>query len=269
MPSRPVTLGIVVFWLAVTGWMVSRHLRQAEEPPPLALDPIDEAGAHTVNWEVRCDGRPAGSAETKVVRAPQGGLELRCKYAPSDFHVRGLTVRHLASAYRVTPWKGRVRALSADATLILFLGLERETQIRGRSEDGWFTPLLRRDGREHRQEAVEVAADGQVLNVLHPLNKMAGLYAGRTWHIALLDPLAVAAAGPAATALPKRVAEARVGAAALAWYGAEVPCWRVEYREAGAEPAVVLWARQGDGVVLQQEVQHHGTKIVLKRKPNL
>jgi hypothetical protein len=275
MPSRPVTLGIVIFWLAVTGWMVYRDLWQtAGEPPSFTLDLTDEVGAQVVAWEVEHNGRTVGSAVTGVRRRPDRVFELYCTFKPQDFRFRGLTVREVAGIYRINP-KGALRRLECGATLELFWGLERKAEIEGEVAGGALRPLLwrgrdrqapGRGGESQALPAVEVAANGKALNVLHPVHRLPRLYEGRAWRVPLVDPL-VAAAPPAPQGQTPlvRIADARVSPAPLAWHGEEVVCWRVEYQE-GGRAAMRTWVRADDGTVLRQEVLYPDGEIVLRRR---
>jgi hypothetical protein len=266
MPSRRGIVGIVVLWLTALGWLLYRELwQQAGQPPPFTVDLADEVGAQTAGWDVLCDKKPAGSARTSVRRTPQRLLEMQCQFSPNRWRTHGLTVKHLATVYRITP-RGVLRELTASVTLTMFWGGEFKTEISGRSEGGFFTPLLRCGG-DFPQAPVAVSPNGQVLNVLHPLHKMAELRSGQTWRTPLLNPLAVAAAGPPGDPSSIGIAEARVEAAALAWDGATVPCWRVAYHAEGDRLAARLWVRRSDGLVLRQEAHHDGTEIALVRRP--
>jgi hypothetical protein len=265
MPSRRATLGILLLWLGALGWMVYRAHRESGEPPRLTIDMLAEVGAENTVWEGFRDGGRVASVRTEVGRVLRRPLELRCHYSLDNFLYRGLTVKSLSSTYGVTS-RGVLRELSARVTLTLPSGKDSETDITGSLEAGRFTPLLQHGGVGHPQTAVEVASRGQVLNVLHPLHKMAGLYAGRSWRVPLLDPLAVAAAAPAG--LTMRTAAARVEAADLEWEGKPVPCWRVDYREDDGAVALRVWVRILDDLVLQHEAHSGGATLVLVRKPN-
>src|SRR4051812_26660063 len=72
MPPRFLSLGILAFWLATTGWLVSRDFWprfQPDEPPPFAIDLVDEAQRQAVpiRWAITHNGKPIGRAETSVV----------------------------------------------------------------------------------------------------------------------------------------------------------------------------------------------------------
>ncbi len=266
MPSRPVTLAIVALWLVATGWLIYRDLwEKAGQPPPFTLDLADEVGGRAAVWQVSQDGALAGFARVVVRRAPGRLFELAGEFRPDNFPSAGLMVKNLSSIYRVTP-RGEMRGLSCSIGLILPSGVRQDVELEGRLEDGRFVPVVRRDGVVQEVPAAEAMEVGQVLNVLQPPHKVAGLYEGRTWRVALFDPRDLAGAlGAGLARVPLRPAEAKVTADVLPEERREVACWRIDYRE-GDAVTVRTWVRVSDAVVLQQEVRHGGTEVVMQRK---
>ncbi len=254
-------------WLGATGWLIYREFwEQAGQPPPFTIDLAAEVGAQEASWDVLCDGRDAGSARTSV-RRTRGLLLMQCQFSPVKLRTHGLAVKHLSSVYQVTPRGGILREVTASVTLSQFWRGDFPTEIRGRAQDGSFLSKFVRRGVESPQTPVAVAANGQVLNALHPPEKMAGLRLGRTWRIPFFNPLTLAALGASGRSSLCRFAEARVGTETAAWHDAQVPCWRVDYHEDGGRLAATTWVRISDGLVLRHEAHDDGTTIKMVRKP--
>ncbi|MCI0457763.1 MAG: hypothetical protein L0Z62_12400 [Gemmataceae bacterium] len=263
MPSRPITLVIVLLWLTALGWMVYRELWQkAGQPPSFTLDLADEVGAQLVSWEIEQNHHPAGSVTTTVKRTPERIFHLNCVYKPHGLTFRGLAVRELASTYRATS-RGVLRGLNGRVTFAVLWGLDHRAEIEGFVEGGFFRV---RTGSGQDSEALAVAANGKVFNPLHPLHRLKGLSEGMTWRVPLLD-LLTSAVNPDPAGPPPSIslAEARVRLANLPDQDREVPCWCVEYHQ-GERVAARVWARADDGTVLRQEALYPGNAIVLLRR---
>ena len=69
MPSRTVTLVVVVFWLGVAAWMVCRdHVREPDRPPTFAFEPAEEVGTYDAMWKVWFRGQTVGLCRTALKR---------------------------------------------------------------------------------------------------------------------------------------------------------------------------------------------------------
>ena len=64
--------------------------------------------------------------------------------------------------------------------------------------------------------------------------------------------------------------EAEVIVDALPWHGQDAPvtCYRIDYHEPGKKVTARTWVRRRDGLVLQQEAEHQGRRIILQRAIN-
>jgi hypothetical protein len=260
MPSRAVTLGIIVFWLAAIGWLGYREWWHAPEQPPL-LDRTDEVGTQTAVWRVHLNGEDVGSARLKIQREQKDRLfTLAAEYsAKGQFRFPGLAVERLTTSYRVTP-----RGELCGVEWAVSFGEKGDTWLRGRLGGGRFTGTLRRVGQESR-EAVEVEATGGLVNLLQPLHRLLGLHEGRQWRVTGFNPLA-AAREDQSWGWPPCLLKAEASAEQVTWHDRDIACWRVEYRSGGVVRAR-LWARRDDAHVLRHEVQDGDTRITLEREP--
>src|SRR4051794_15386034 len=105
MPPRSVTLAVVLFWLATTGWFLYREIRPSfarGEPPPFTIDLVDEARELKNLWDVLQNGERVGKAETWIEYLPkEDQFDLYGKFDFDKFvpQVAKLTVKN---RYRVT-----------------------------------------------------------------------------------------------------------------------------------------------------------------------
>jgi hypothetical protein len=91
-----------------------------------------------------------------------------------------------------------------------------------------------------------------------------GLRAGQQWVQPVVDPLMMSVSSLLAPP-PLRQLDADVDSSTLFWNGAEVLCWRIDYRERPDKIVARTWVRREDGLVLQQEASHAGRELILQR----
>src|SRR5436190_9766300 len=87
MPHRLVTIGIIAFWLAMTGWLIQREIipyLTAEDVPIAQIDFLDEISSPLVGWTVFKKKGLAeeriGSATSRVVRNDDNTYDFRAHY---------------------------------------------------------------------------------------------------------------------------------------------------------------------------------------------
>lgn len=73
MPSRPFRIGIVLFWVVITAWLIQRDIVpriSSDDPPAIAVNLVDEApkrgGASQIRWTVLQNEIPVGRLRTWV-----------------------------------------------------------------------------------------------------------------------------------------------------------------------------------------------------------
>jgi hypothetical protein len=283
MPSRPVLLGILGFWLAANGWLFYREVwprLRPGQPPAYSIDLADEVRAEPISWDVFFNKQPAGTAVSSVAYdQPTGTFELRCDYTfhkDKGLDVAFLKVRKMTSALRVTR-QGQLRQARADVKMVSGLLGSAEMKLQADVDNGLLTPRLEvRAGaglwdQKLKFDPVPVSEGGSVLNPMHPLNKVTNLREGQHWRLPDVDPLKTAAAalgqqvtGQAFT-FPSLVAEVR--STALAWDAKSVECWLIVYSEPGGKLTARTWVRKADDLVLQQEAHNERNEFVLLRVP--
>ena len=295
MPSRPLVVAIILFWLAAVGWVGYRDVwprLAASGPPPIAVDLGDEASQLVpVQWQVL-------RGTDRV-----GRLTTRMTYQDADDTFR------LTHHYKNLTFDfGRVRAVFPDVTLatrVTRAGALREQGMTGRmvvqlrvGDD--FTELAAakaviegevRDGVFHSRCDIDSpilqakrdldpvpVPDGQALSPLQPVGRIANVRGGQRWVVHEINPLRDAMSsllkgfvGQQGFGIPDEKREVFVAAVGdrpepLAWgrEKAEVMCWVIEYRGAG-DARVRTWVRADDGRVLRQEATRDGEQIALER----
>jgi hypothetical protein len=276
MPPRSVTLAILAFWLATTGWLVNREVLpafQTGEPPPFIIDLADEVSAQPIAWQALQNGESVGTAVTKVLHRPDRTFVLDSVFTPTKLQLFGVNIRGIHSSYAVTR-DGDLRELEATVTASLFANADSiEAGVGGKVVGAQFAPELRfkgidlKDAPLPKLEPVPVSGHGSVLNPLHPLNRLKGLREGQRWVQPVVDPLVVVVYALIGKEPPLHRLYAEVVVGTLSWHGRDVACWRIDYREPGQRASARTWVRRSDGLVLRQEASHAGLDMVLERTP--
>lgn len=291
MPSRLISLGIVVFWLATSAWLFQRELwprLKPNEPPPYTIDLVDEARDHAapIRWTVYRDGQKIGKASTSVSYNEQDDtfnlhntMEHMELYR-SRLMRTSIVLTKAHSVYRVTR-QGELRGIEVDlAGGVLLPALEPfnfKAHVEGQVAGGRLTPTgyveWLKERKDIQAEPVAVSAYGSVLNPLHPVNRIRGLRPGQTWRMPLVDPLGDVMAATAAEALAMKLPGLAGGPRYLTavvsepqsftWGNVVVSCLIIEYQGDG-DVTARTWVRESDGLVLRQEARQ-GELLVLQR----
>jgi len=281
MPPRSVVAAVLLFWLGANGWMFYRevwpHWRSGE-PPPYTIDLTEELGHASVRWKILKKDRDVGHAISRVERQRDRTYKLHIDFHFKEFRVVILEVRKLSGVYHVTE-DGELLGLSSQASVAMKdkLGsLQMDFEVKGQVEDGQLLPEIFFNGEKLAlgELKVPVAGHGGALNPLHPLNRLPGLSEGRRWRITLFDPMSALgkAMGPqlqeALEGVSVRELFAEVKTDTLEWGGAEVDCFKIEYRTPGdADLVAATWVRRRDGLVLQQHSSYGLSEMTLRRDP--
>jgi hypothetical protein len=286
MPPRWLSVAIVAFWLATTGWLFYQDVwlwLPSGQPPPYTIALEDEVQQSPVPWTAFYKESPFLHVETAVkFNKEDDTFDLIAKVRPlRDSHGADpsggvLAITSMKSVYRVTR-QGGLRAVSIDFASEAHLGVAVPGQgsLTGQVRDGRFfshlhasidaTSLFSGQTIDRDLDPVAVSAHGSVLSPLHPVNRIAGLRPGQTWRMPLVDPVADAFASliPDGTGEILLTAAVRPQPETLTWNGKPVACLVIDYKGGGF--TAVTWVQVGSGLVLRQESEHHGEKIALQR----
>jgi hypothetical protein len=280
---------ILFFWLAASMWMFFREAwpwLQVGEPPPYSFELTDEVGtshsANVITWDILQKGETVGFAQSSIRRFPDRLFELKTEYhfrkgnflKLIEFKKWSYKLRvNLRGELRALDSHVRVEFVSEELAKLFPRGIEME--VHGAVEKGQLSlqPRVKHE-RLQLPPLDPVPAPKRVLNPLHLLNRFPGLWEGRTWKEPLFNPLSLGSILPAklGSLLPgELIAEkhllAEVKTGWFAWHEKEMPCFKIEYREPGQKIAASTWVRRRDGLILQQEANHMGLDLVVRRVP--
>jgi hypothetical protein len=270
MPSRLFTGAILAFWLAMTAVLIQREVMPmmlADDAPTYRPDLTDELAPPKISWTILRDGKRAGSAISRVVdNKDDRTYEL---YTILHFDRTFVQVKKIESMDRIN-YEGKLQAL----TIKFALEMGATGEIRGEVVNQALEPHLFIEGVEQKfvdLGKIDMTQQGNVINPMILVNRLRGLYEGRTWKIPMFDPFRGINL-PVAGGLIKQMAAppsliAEVKTDTLTWDRREVACYKIEYHEAGKDVTARTWARKNDGLVLQQESAHLGFEMVLQRMP--
>ncbi len=292
MPSRLGIVGILLFWLATTAYVVHREVWPryfADPPPAIQIELSDEATqALPARWTVYRGSQKVGSLTTWMDYAPADDtFWFRSKYnnLELDFELPAagsitLSVPDLETAVRVTR-AGKLREQTMTGKLQAKLGSvslgQATADLHARVENdelvGRFQvkppAILGIAPIDRPLHPVPVPA-GQILNPMLPLNRLRDVKPGKRWVIYLNDPLkdSFAAAfpmlGKQGTGPKDLIAEVRSSPEKLTVKGVEYDCWVIEYRS--NETAAKTWVSVADGRVLRQEATGFEEKLRFERE---
>lgn len=216
MPSRPVVVGIVVFWLAVLAVVVDREVVPrffGDQPPTPEFVAVDELSQATVNWTIH-RGKADGTSDEQI-----GRLTSRTDYLAADdsfrlvYNYRAVTLRVVVFDVYVPTATSRMRVsrdgqlkgqeLEGRAELDLgrvgkqagLLKLTGSAEVKGEVRDGVLEGTATMTSPELLGEPLTAAftpvpvPQGQVLNPLMPVDRLRGVVPGRRWAVRQVDPL--------------------------------------------------------------------------------
>ena len=273
MPPRLITGAILAFWLAMTGLLIHREvvpMMLADAAPTYQPDLTDEIGSHTVVWKVFHDGKRIGSGTSGVVaNIDDRTYEFGSSFHFSEFRLGPANVYSMESMYRVTE-EGKLLAFSTKSEVGFGDMSTLKVGIEGDVVNGVCVPRVLLNNTIHPLDQIDLPQQGSIVNPMHLVNRLRKLRVGQTWRITMVDPLRGVTnkfMGDFGKGMTISALIAEVKTDTLKWDRKEVLCYTIEYREPGKEISARTWVRKSDGLVLQQEANHLGFDMVLKRVP--
>lgn len=293
MPSRPVAVLIVAFWLASTGWLLYREWwpwLRADSPPPFTVELADEAAPQLAHWSIWRGDQRIGAANTRMVIQKDDTFELTSTIENLTLSILNIEAKasRMVTVQRVNR-KGELLAFSSNMRMSMNafgLSPEMKTKIEGTV----------RDGKLHAQTSLEI--DGaqfldqpidpiplQSGSLLNPLQPVARLHArpGQHWKITHVDPFMEAfkaslrkmdqerKLGGIITRLVDKISGPTVVLAevldetkTLTYQDKPTECYVIEYKSKDFNGRT--WVRVSDGNVLLQEVSGNGENVSLRRE---
>ena len=281
MPPRLITLGIIVFWLGMTAWLIQREivpLMIAGASPSYQPDLTDELGSPVLNWTIYRNDKREGSATSRVIPNDDRSFDFSSTYLLNGLAIGPVRFEMIELNYKVAD-DGKLRAMAMSVTGSLPVLAGNQTLkgvLKGDVVDDEFEPEAKLffgkiEEKLPTFEKVKIQQHGHFVNSMHLLNRLRDLREGRTWKISLAN-LTSEVKGPAGALFKNMKGPneliAVVETGELKWDSKETPCYKIEYREPGKDEVVGrTWVRKLDGLVLQQEGSQMGIDLVFTRKP--
>jgi hypothetical protein len=274
MPGRWMAAGIVVFWLAMMGWLTVRELVpyfDLAAEPNLAETLAASARDGPVDWRVSQNGEDIGTATTQVlIHTVNYELfqEVRLNRFIADTKLT-VTSRAMVNLF------GDVQRIIMRAEVPEWkFDLALDGQPKG--NELHVKVSLRLLGEEFRNDyRFQYAARDIFLSSLCPADRMPGLWPGKAWEARIVNPLDLKA-NPLdrhAGAAPGRLLEQETilvqvekEPEVLLWEGKQVPCYVVVTRH--PDMTVRIWVqRDGDNLVLKQTAAWGSYRFEIVRLP--
>jgi hypothetical protein len=276
MPSRSLTVAIVLFWVGMTGWLTYREIWPwlgPEQPPPFTIDLADEAQNNMpVRWSVFLNGENCGYSRTWVVfRERDDTFELHGEFKLWHSSLKeGQPTFVIRSMYRVSR-EGELRDFRATVNYNNLLKDPVEEvevmRLTGEVRDQQFYPHLFVNvfsviKMDRDLEPVPMSRRASLLNSHQPVNRLANLRKGQHWRIPIANLQASLLPSAKFQYLNAEVLQETRG---LKWgtNKKEVPCLIIEFE--GEDINGHTWVQESDGLIVCQEVQVQGVTLKLLR----
>lgn len=286
MPAVRYQLGIILVWLLTTAWFVRDEILPFTGDADVGYETILSArkADETTFWTIQLDGQYAGQARTRVHPVSDGTATIFAILRLDDLqtlarrrvgrqgHVRRLTGSEgleLRSVLRISP-EGKIAAVDlevrmSEASIFAALhGIADGDVLRFRVEGLDEIPAI------PRTFDYAVPEDAIMLERLAPVDRIPGLYQGRTWTTRSVNPIA-ALPGPLRWLLggePVEVIRNRVtGTETIKLDGQHVICHVIEHHQ--SQMIGRTWVRVTDGRVLRRTFRLGGMMMTLDRKAEI
>jgi hypothetical protein len=276
MPSRVVTVLILLFWAASSGWFFYTEFwpwLRGGEAPPFVIDLADEARRNSppINWDVIHNGKVIGRLATTInYREADDSFALNGRVTDLVLSNGNFEVPLMTNTYRVTR-DGKLLAIHAEADVKLG-PIRGQVMVDGVLRGREFVTTLRaicdvlKLNKEITLPPVAMSERGSALNPLHPVDRIRGLKPGRAWRITLVDPIGDglrSLRGGGVSGPTYLLAQVLPRVDRLEWGGKERDCHVIRYKGDGFEAQT--WVLVSDGSVIRQQANYLGEDLVLER----
>jgi hypothetical protein len=304
MPSRPAVAVILLFWAVVTGYVVRREVLPryfADTPPHIDFVLVDELSSATVTWGVYRERKKVGTMSSRTEHLPADdtfrfsntyrGLRFEFEVPIVEAKV-GFDVPTASTAIRVGR-DGRLREQTMSGTFEVSVGGlslgAAKAEVDGRVVNGELVGRARLDppkgmaDKPFEEELVPVPVpDGQAMNPLMPVDRLAGVTPGKRWTVRHTDPVSdslrllmmrvLKEKGvdskllPTAVDSPQLLAEVLADPESLPRADGAASCWVIRYESADKAISARTYVRRDDGRVLRQEAGGLGVSLRFERE---
>ncbi len=261
MPSRWVMVGIVGFWLAMTGWFVGREVWTRYGQRPLLLDALREAALDgEVHWTIKHNHNRVGRAMTHVIPHPDTGsyemlqdVYLENYPLPEPFHLLlGKTITLDVKSRAQVHSTGVLEQLKLEIALVGVGRLDFKGTPRGAKLHARISGQVAGIDIGPRETEVDYDARDLFLNSLCPASRMPGLRPGLRWETPIVDPTETLAEGLfPRNALPRQAVVVEVEEE-LAQRG---PASCYDVRSRSPDMSVQIWVETKENKVLRQALE--------------
>ncbi|MSQ95186.1 MAG: hypothetical protein EXR98_11610 [Gemmataceae bacterium] len=265
MPPRLITGAILAFWLGMTGWLLYREVMPAmlaEVSPSYMPDFTEELSTPVVTWTIFRDGVQIGHANSRIGKMG-AGFQLNSSF---HFNEKVAPLELVESVDLVSD------GLKLQGFRYKFVLTDLGTfEVKGKVIDDAMEPKLFVNGAESKLldlGKIDMGQQSSFVSTLNLVNRLRYLHEGQTWKVHSFDPSSsIQKLGGGDLfklfAVPPLIAQVKTGD--LPWDGKDIPCYKIEYREAGKDVTARTWARRLDGLVLRQELSLFGINMVFER----
>jgi hypothetical protein len=270
MPSRLVSLGILIYWsiaaFLLLTWDVIPELSLGYAPDLRAITVAGDP-SKPVRWSIQIVDDPrhpevhrtVGESVTASSRRPDGWFELTSHVEldaggvlkGTPFGTRSSSRIEVESLYLVDP-SGNLNSFDLD---ISSRGFVNEIKVRGKLSGRKMEIVSRGPLPVLNQNlSFDYEPRSVVQDVLGPMDKLPGLHVGQRWETRVINPFT-------GQFEPVRVEVTRRGL--IHWEGNPVTCFEVVHRTSPL--TTKTWVRT-DGVILRQEIPFPFVRLVLERR---
>jgi hypothetical protein len=284
MHPRWFNIAVLVLWLSTMGWLVTQKVLPPlliGEPPKYqtVLEATSGGPDEPIAWSLAINNKPLGWAKSETTTEGDGLVKLTSQVHLDRFPLAELAPSWLTNMLDPEGTSQSDMRIDMKTTVelveeklqgfqtVVDLGSLKNAILIGGKVEGKYLHLSVRAGDIPYARSHELPGDTLIGDGLSPRARLARLRLGQTWTEPVYSPFHQPNS-------PMQILQAKVEyQEPLAWNGAVINTLVVVYRnDPGAErngsrmTRGKAWVRE-DGVVLKQEVQLMGSRLVFTRLP--